>query len=811
MACSRSILGKTLKTCLALVIVGSATVGSAMAATGEKSRHVIPDFTKGDTVPEGANHDWNLGPTGLRGWMYCDTLVTTDARQVLVMAVETGSPADGVVAVGDVILGVADKPFSHDPRTELGRAITAAETEAGGGKLSLSCWRAGKHQDVVVTLPVLGTYSVTAPFECPKSTRIVDQGLRVLAERIKQPDYAQHADPIPRALDALALVAGGDPAHVPLLKREAAWASGFSATSFQTWYYGYVMMFLSEYILSTGDESVLPGLRRLALEAANGQSAVGSWGHGFALPDGRLRGYGMMNSPGLALTIGLVLARDAGVKNPEVTRAIDACVRLERFYIGKGAIPYGDHPAWTETHEDNGKCGMAAILFNHLGESRGVDFFTRMALASHGNERDCGHTGNFFNLLWSLPAVAQAGPHASGAWMGEFGSWYFDLARRHDGGFHHQGPPEPKPDSYASWDATGAYLLAYSVPRKKIRLTGKASIMPPLDPPAVQAIIADGRGWTNKDRVSASQKLTESELFTRLGSWSPIVRERAATELAKRKDVPLPAIMKMLDAPSLDARIGACQALEMVRGAAAPAVPHLREALGHPDLWLRVKAADALAAIGEPAMPALPAMLERLAIGPTPEDPRAMEQRYLCSAVFSTMLANARSLDGVDREELRAAIAAGLHNQDGRARGEVSKIYRHVAFDDIKPLLPAIREAIVTPAPSGEMFADGVRLDGLRVLAAHRVEEGMTECTDYLLSQNPWASQIRTREILEILLEFGSQAGAVIPRLREAAATFEAGEPDFPKALSLEKAAMVREAIAKIEASTEKPVLRRIE
>ena len=31
-----------------------------------------------------------------------------------------------------------------------------------------------------------------------------------------------------------------------------------------------------------------PGLKRLALEAAKSQSAVGSWGHGFALPDGRL-------------------------------------------------------------------------------------------------------------------------------------------------------------------------------------------------------------------------------------------------------------------------------------------------------------------------------------------------------------------------------------------------------------------------------------------------------------------------------------------------------------------------------------------
>jgi hypothetical protein len=92
-----------------------------------------------------------------------------------------------------------------------------------------------------------------------------------------------------------------------------------------------------------------------------------------------------------------------------------------------------------ETHEDNGKCGMAASLFQLLQEKRSAEFFTRMAVASHGGERDCGHTGNYFNLLWSLPAIGLAGPDATGAWMSEFGGWYHDLARRWDGTFAHQG------------------------------------------------------------------------------------------------------------------------------------------------------------------------------------------------------------------------------------------------------------------------------------------------------------------------------------------------------------------------------------
>ena len=67
-----------------------------------------------------------------------------------------------------------------------------------------------------------------------------------------------------------------------------------------------------------------------------------------------------------------------------------------------------------------------------------------------------------------MPGVAQSGPHATGAWMKEFGAWYFDLARRWDGTFLHQGPPEPDHDSYDGWDCTGAYLLAYAMPLKKI-------------------------------------------------------------------------------------------------------------------------------------------------------------------------------------------------------------------------------------------------------------------------------------------------------------------------------------------------------
>ena len=793
----------------ALFVMFSASGANYAIGGGQAAE--VPDFTQGAKIPEDAKHDWNLGATGLRGWMYCDKMVTSDARQIAITKVAKGSPAYGILEVGDVILGVGGKAFSYDPRTEMGKALTAAESEAGSGELTLSRWRAGSSQEVVVKIPVLGTYSPTAPYDCPKSKRILEQGCRELAKRMEDPSYTRRLDPIPRSLNALALLASGQESYLPLIQKEVQWAASFKDEGMATWYYGYVMMLLAEYKIATGDDSVMPGLKRLALEAANGQSAVGSWGHRFARPDGRLYGYGMMNSPGLPLTISMVMARQAGVEDPALDRAIELSVRLMRFYIHKGAIPYGDHHPWIETHEDNGKCGMASVLFNLIGESKGAEFFSRMSVAAHGPERDTGHTGNFFNILWSLPGISQSGPNATGAWMNEFGGWYFDLARRFDGSFLHQGPPENDRDSYAGWDCTGSYLLAYAMPLKKLYLTGKKSdAVPKLDVATAESLIDDGRGWNNKDRNSFYDALSNEQLLERLGSWSPVVRERAAMALGRRKSVPVEPLIQMLDSPSLEARYGACQGLSQLRRRGMPAVAALQKTLAHDDLWLRIKAAEALAAIGKPAMQTVPQLLELLAQVDIENDPRGMQQRYVSFALVDRDGMLGRSLEGVDREALYNAVRAGLKNQDGRARGSIGSVYRQLSLGEILPLLPAIHEAIIQPAPSGEMFADGIRVEGLRLLAEHHIEEGISALVLYTRDQNPWESQNRTPELMKILLSYGAHAKGVIPELTKIANYFEKEEEDFPRDLGLMKAKSVRDTITAIEAATDSPALIRL-
>ena len=425
-------------------------------AAGPGSTTDNPDLTRGDPIPKGATHDWNLGPTGARGWIYSNKLETSEARQIYVAKVEEGSPADGVLLRGDVILGIAGRPFAYDPRTELGKAIGAAE--ATDGALSLIRWRECNTTKAVLQLPVMGSYARTAPFDCPKSKRIFEQGCEALARKMKaNPDEGNR---ITRSLNALALLSSGRLDYLPLVREQVQWASQYSDPErrlLHSWFYGPVNILLAEYILATGDRSFMPDL----------------------------------------LTM----------------------------------------------------------------------------LADHD-----------------------------------------------------------------------------------------------------------------------------------------------------------------------------------------------------------VKA-----------------------------DPRGMQQRYLCFALFNQrggMLG--RSLDGVDRPLLYAAVKAGLRNEDGRARGSIGSVYRNLSYEEVEPLLPTIYRAVIEPAPSGIMFADGIRLRGLEILAKHHIKEGVSLCLDVMEIQR-WGKRDRITKCLEILQTFGGAARPTLPGL----AQLEEQLLAHREAKGLQpQIDLVRQTMAAIETDKHPPVLR---
>jgi hypothetical protein len=204
-------------------------------------------------------------------------------------------------------------------------------------------------------------------------------------------------------------------------------------------------------------------------------------------------------------------------------------------------------------------------------------------------------------------------------------------------------------------------------------------------------------------------------------------------------------------------------------------------------------------------MKALPKLLTMLAKGSTKEDPRAMEQRYLSFVVFGKMLRN--SLENIDRDLLRKAIVAGLQNQDGRSRGSVGQIYNKLSYDEIKPILPAIYEAIAKPSPSGIMFASGVRLAGLDLLAKHRIKEGMPLCFE-VMQIGKWGKAARIPRCLGSLEKYGAGAKPILPKLKQLEKDLLAHRE---KKNLLKPIEQVRKMIEKIENSTDFIELRSIQ
>jgi len=740
------------------------TATAALAA----GKPPVPDLTAGGTRDN--KSDWTLGPTGARGWIWGWRGQTTGARQILVTSVAPSSPAEGVLEKGDVILGVGGKAFAEDARIVFARAIAAAETAEGRGILRLLRWRDGKMSNVEMRLAVLGAYNATAPYDCEKSRLILAQGCRAIAK--KGLDRVS----IPNDLNALALLASGDDTYRDLAAKYARLVAEYQPGGLECWHYAYATLFLAEYAAATSDAAVRPGLKRLALDIARGQSRVGTWGHRFARADGILNGYGAMNQPGLILTLAMVVAREAGVRDPQLDRAVQKSAAFLRWFVNKGAIPYGDHPPWP-WHDDNGKCSSAAVLYDLLGDREASTFFAKMALAAHG-ERESGHTGNYFNVLWAMPGASRCGPTATGAYLAEH-AWYYDLARGWNGSFVYQNTPGHWGGaSYRKWDSTGAFLLAYALPEKRLYITGRRpSAVRPLRSAEAADVIDAGRDFSFWTEKTCYDHRTTDRLFAGLASWSPAVRKRSARALGSRDGDFVPRLLKMLGSGSRDAQYGACEALAFLGPRADGAAPKVRRLLNAADPWLVTLAVDALVRMGPEVRKAIVPELLSLTVRHNPSDPRRLIQRATCSALFSPMPGRrepkstlAESLTGVDRELLYPAVKSVLENENGGTRGLLRRLYGKLDDRDLAHLLPAIVKAVREQAPSNQMFCDSIRLAGLDLLSRLRIREGMELCVD-VLEPERWGAGRRIPKCLDYLKRYGTHAQLLIPQLQLARAT----------------------------------------
>ncbi|MFN4872455.1 MAG: DUF6288 domain-containing protein [Akkermansiaceae bacterium] len=470
---------------------------------------------------------WHMGPTGFYG--------TVGKNNITVTYVAKSSPADGKLNVGDVIVSAADKKMEGDIRKQIAAAINAAEAAADGA-LVLQL-KDGK--TVSLTLQKLGAYSATAPDDCKKSDAIIAHAAEHI---IKNKDYGRFG------FGLMGLLATGEKSHLEVVRtaiRELDWAKPDVKLTLgpegSAWAYGYQNILLCEYYLRTKDDYVLPAINKYAVTLAKGRDAAGLWGHRMANPEanrgqlhGRLYGYAVMNSSSLPCYISLLLAQKCGVKDPELTAAIEQGRTFYGSFVGKGTLPYGVHDPNTKAFNNNGMSGMAAIALSLAEDKQGAAFFSKMSLAST-NMMETGHTGHFFNQLWTGLGAGLAGPSATTAFFKET-AWLHTLNRKWDGGFTYDSGENY---SYSGFNDAASHLLNYCVPRHQLYINGKGADK------SIFLSAADAQKIAGLATLDIN-KLSDEELFKLLDHEMPKVRQEAVWQLRGRPHKYVNDIVKML-------------------------------------------------------------------------------------------------------------------------------------------------------------------------------------------------------------------------------------------------------------------------
>ncbi len=382
--------------------------------------------------------------------------------------IEEGSPADktGKLQKGQIIESINGVVLKDtDPREILGDIIT--EAEATDGKINLQIKGAG---NVLVQIPVMGAYSPTWPVDCAKSDKIV----RNLADLIAKEDE-------PSWGSVLFMLSTGEDKDLQVVKR---WMRGIETIGNMNWEKGYKGIGLCEYYLRTGDQSVLPVIKRMSEELRVHMYNGGWSGRGAPASFTYSTGTGQVHASGMHCMTFLLLARLCGVDVDDYMFD-EALTQFYRFG-GRGNVAYGNGPP-EGGFRDNGKTSGLAVAMAVAAQLTPEGEQSVYAQARDTNAIKAFYATNWFHAAHTGGGMGEIWHHGAMALMKDkrpiqyrtyhdTRRWVMDSSRRHDGSIAIEGMDDRYNRSLT--DASGQrawgtyFALTYTYPRKTLQIWG---------------------------------------------------------------------------------------------------------------------------------------------------------------------------------------------------------------------------------------------------------------------------------------------------------------------------------------------------
>ena len=343
-------------------LAGSVGVASAVHEKGDWPWNLKLHGWHDREVAEELGVGWflNVGPTGIRA-----QITHEQPKYLTVKYVFKKSPAAGLVAIGDVIVGANGKrmnvehqfgrrgdPGWDGPMTEMAKLIE--DSQGADGSLELIVWPGGSsaaEKKVMVKIEPIGRFSPTWPFNCPRSDRQLTELCDFLVD---EHERAGTFEKMPHTFSScvLALMAANDPKYDAFVRKliDGYAAKRYDSTDgngFPAWGQVHDGIVMGEYYLLTKDRRVLPAMESLAdcLNDSVWPETGGLSHRPFAaiqrrMAEGGPKGYGAMAMPAGLGMVALSLFKEAGLPH-----AAPSYQRMHEAFLCSvspaGAIDYG--------------------------------------------------------------------------------------------------------------------------------------------------------------------------------------------------------------------------------------------------------------------------------------------------------------------------------------------------------------------------------------------------------------------------------------------------------------------------------------
>jgi hypothetical protein len=374
-----------------------------------------------------------------------------------------------------------------------------------------------------------------------------------------------------------------------------------------------------------------------------------------------------------------------------------------------------------------------------------------------------GHTGHYFNILWTGPGASLCGPEVSSSFFRET-KWLSLINRKWNGDFvysHSDG--DSTSYSYGDLSDAGAHLINHCLPRRALFITGRGAKT------SLQL-----KGDAAKDAVALAtldvRELTDEQLLAFFGHPMPKIRGETVRTLHARTHTLEPSIRAMIFEGNDLQRQSAVDyyGYGCDKTIALAAKPDLVKLLRDPaeSIELRAAAASALSQLGADAHEIFPDLLQ-LVLTEKPGDPLGRTNETLGGALVTLAPDPYAAKLVTDKDLFYRAVDRLLQHPRANGRSSGMALLANLPIGDFHRVGKEVAAVLADQDRSYHSYHNLDPRGGALSLYARLGIEGGIEAAFAILEEENGKGGFKIRMLMDVLPKYGASAKAHLPKIRE--------------------------------------------